>query len=188
MSIRRRARLVNFLSGDFCVDFEAREYFGSNFNNKKHFGMINSFTFFYTPYFFYSFTFSPPRSNLFCIPTTNVQLMPWYTHIAFLCTLSSFVCTLFYCDNSLTSPSESDISKFVCYCCWGKISRQRGKGRKQHIQHSITIVCFAPWHSLLGSGYQWKHLYLFLWTRLHYRLYWFILPSCNLTHSRCSVT
>ena len=34
------------LSGDFCVDFEAREYFGSNFNNKKHFGMINSFTFF----------------------------------------------------------------------------------------------------------------------------------------------
>ena len=72
-----------------------------------------------------------------------------------LCILSSIVvCTPLYCDNSLTSTSESDVSKFVCYCCWGKISRQRGKGRKQHIQHSITIVCFAPWHSLLGSGYQ----------------------------------
>ena len=42
------------LSGDFVLILKREEYFGSNFYNKKHFGMINSFTFFYTPYLFYN--------------------------------------------------------------------------------------------------------------------------------------
>jgi hypothetical protein len=43
----------------FCGAFPSVEYFGSNFNNKKHFGMINSFTFFYTPYLFYNKNLCP---------------------------------------------------------------------------------------------------------------------------------
>ena len=111
---------------------------------------------------FYPFSPHSLKSSISNLPSFIAGFEPMlfscYSIEINLCTLSSFVCTLFYCDNSLTSPSESDISKFVCYCCWGKMSSQRGNGTIFSILSQFFVLLHGTSTSLQVRGYQWSHL------------------------------